>query len=67
MSKARKPRKCELCHEEEAVYALQYIASDEPSFYTLGEHIRGFRVTRVGSACAWKIREGFINDKEEGK
>jgi len=47
----QRSRKCELCHDEEAVYAMQYIASIEPSLYTLGSHIRGFPVLRVCSKC----------------
>ena len=46
-----KARMCEHCKTEEAVYAMQYIASDEPSLYTLGSHIRGFPVIRVCSRC----------------
>jgi len=30
---------------------MQYIASIEPSLYTLGSHIRGFPVLRVCSKC----------------
>ena len=47
----RKPRKCELCHEREAVYAMQYIADIVPSLYALGSHIRGFKITRVCPEC----------------
>lgn len=43
---------------------MQYIACDSPSFYTLGSHIRGFKVTKVCDACRelaldreWKIAE----------
>ena len=47
----RKSRKCELCHEREAVYAMQYISDIVPSLYTLGSHIRGFKITRVCAEC----------------
>jgi len=47
----RKPQKCELCREREAVYAMQYISDIVPSLYTLGSHIRGFKITRVCAEC----------------
>lgn len=43
--------KCQVCKRQAAIWAMQYIASDEPSFYTLGSHIRGFKVTKVCDAC----------------
>lgn len=45
-------RKCKICDNQEAVYAMQYIADDSPSFYTLGSHVRGFSVIPVCSDCA---------------
>ena len=47
----QRPRKCELCHEREAVYAMQYIAGITPNLYTLGSHVRGFQITRVCAEC----------------
>ena len=47
----QRPRKCELCLEHEAVYAMQYISDIVPSLYTLGSHIRGFKITRVCAEC----------------
>ena len=48
--------KCKLCKTNEAEWAMQYIGEDTPSFYTLGSHIRGFRVTKVCGVCREKIR-----------
>lgn len=44
-------RLCEVCHEREAIWAAQFVGEDTPSFYTLGGHIRGFKVTRVCDEC----------------
>ena len=55
---ARDP-KCQVCKQQEAVWAMQYIGEDVPSFYTLGSHIRGFRVTKVCDKC----REEAQNDR----
>ena len=50
--------KCTRCKKAEAVYAVQYIGEDKPSFYILGWHIRGFKVVdKVCQACVDKIRE----------
>ena len=49
-------RKCKLCGKE-AVYLMQYIGSDEPSFYFPGSHIRGFSTTPVCEDCAEKQRQ----------
>lgn len=43
--------KCQLCQKNDAVHAMQFIAEITPSFYALGSHIRGFRVTKVCDAC----------------
>ena len=47
-----KPPLCQVCKRREAVYAMQYIGGEEPSFYRLGYHIRGFTMTKVCSECA---------------
>jgi|GEM_PF-4747168 len=49
--------KCEICKQKESDYAMQYIASDMPSFYSLGWHIRGFKVIKVCNDCRKKIIE----------
>lgn len=50
--------KCTRCKQNEAVYAMQHIGEDKPSFYALGWHVRGFKVVaKVCQACADKIRE----------
>ena len=43
--------KCQVCKQNEAVWAMQYVASDVPSFTRLGSHYRGFHVTKVCDAC----------------
>lgn len=43
--------KCQICHQNEAMWAMQYVASEIPSFTTLGSHYRGFHVTKVCDAC----------------
>jgi hypothetical protein len=53
----KKTQKCQICKEKEAEYAMQYIGSDKPSFYSLGWHIRGFRVTKVCEDCRKKVIE----------
>ena len=52
----RKPAKCQVCKTEYAEFAVQYIASDEPSVYCLGEHIRGFSMLKVCWDCAQEIK-----------
>ena len=47
----RKPTKCQLCHAAAAVWAMQYVAETKPWFYTLGSHMRGFRVMKVCDEC----------------
>ena len=48
--------KCEICHNHEAEYAVQYIEDDgSPEFYVLGRHIYGYPVTRVCLDCYWDI------------
>ncbi len=44
--------KCQECKNKEAVFAKQYIASDEPTYSTLGSHYRGFKVVKVCEDCA---------------
>ena len=54
-------RYCEVCKSREMneigglvhepVWAMQYIAEDKPSFYKLGEHIRGFGLIRICNKC----------------
>ena len=50
--------KCQVCKEREAIWAMQYIGEDAPSFYTLGSHIRGFKVTKVCDKCRKKASDG---------
>lgn len=48
-------RKCKSCGKGEAIYLLQYVASDKPSIYTPGNHIRGFRTIPICQECADRI------------
>lgn len=47
--------KCKICKKNEAVWAMQYIGENKPSFYTLGWHIRGFLVVKICDDC--KVKE----------
>jgi len=47
----REMTKCQECKKNEAEYAKQYIASDEPTYSTLGSHYRGFKVVKVCEDC----------------
>jgi hypothetical protein len=49
-------KRCKFCGQP-AIYLMQYIGSDEPSFYFPGSHIRGFGTTPVCEQCADKQRE----------
>lgn len=46
-----KARACDQCKERPAEWALQYIASDKPTFTTLGSHYRAFQVLRLCDKC----------------
>lgn len=52
MRRSTRPPMCQVCKQREAVYAMQYIGEEEPSFYRLGYHIRGFTMTKVCAECA---------------
>lgn len=52
MRRSTRPPMCQVCKQAEAVYAMQYIGEEEPSFYRLGYHIRGFTMTKVCAECA---------------
>ena len=43
--------KCQVCKRNEAIWAMQYIGEDRPTFSTLGSHYRGFKVTKVCDEC----------------
>ena len=53
--------KCEICHDHEAEYAMQYLDEHEnegqPEFYLLGSHIRGFPVTKACIDCYWDLTQ----------
>jgi hypothetical protein len=43
--------KCEYCESHPAEFYMQFIAKVNPSFYTLGEFIRGFEKYALCTAC----------------
>lgn len=49
MGQTKRVPRCKYCNDE-AVYAMQFIGEDTPTFYRLGWHIRGFTVYKV---CEW--------------
>ena len=51
MAKMTRASNCQICEDNEAVWAMQFIGEDKPTFYVLGWHIRGFRVTKVCDGC----------------
>ena len=46
--------RCQLCLQNEAMWAMQYVGDDKPTFTLLGSHYRGFRVVKVCDACKEK-------------
>jgi len=54
-----KAPKCQICKVGEALFAMQHIAEETPTFTTLGSHYRGFKVTKTCDSCRKKITEGF--------
>jgi len=54
-----KARACDQCKERPAEWALQYVASDTPTFSTLGSHYRGFPiVARLCEKCKDAMQKG---------
>jgi len=51
MAKMTRTPNCQICKENEAIWAMQFIGEDKPMFYVLGWHIRGFRATKVCDEC----------------
>lgn len=49
--KTRKPPTCKICGQNEAIWAMQYIGEETPTFSSLGWHYRGFPVTKVCDIC----------------
>jgi hypothetical protein len=43
--------KCQNCHEHEAIWAMQFVGQDTPTYSRLGSHYRGFRVTKLCDEC----------------
>ena len=52
MRRSTRPPMCQVCKQAEAIYAMQYIGEEKPSFYRLGYHMRGFTMTKVCAECA---------------
>lgn len=58
-----KYQKCTHCKKEEAIYSMQYIDDDEPQFYLLGWHIRGFKIiAKLCDNCRKTIKKELKND-----
>ena len=51
----RKPR-CAYC-ENEAIWAMQFISSEMPSFSRLGSYYRGFKVVKVCDDCKEHLKK----------
>jgi len=51
--------KGQLCKNNTAIWAMQFIGEDVPSFYRLGYHIRGFGVIKVCDECRVKEKEKY--------
>jgi UDP-galactopyranose mutase len=45
------PAKCQYCKQNEAEWAMQFVVEDTPTFTVLGNHYRGFTVTKVCGKC----------------
>ena len=43
--------KCRVCKQEEAIWAMQYIGEDVPTFSRIGSHYRGFGVVKLCDNC----------------
>lgn len=50
------PARCDECSTREAVYAMQYLGEEVPTFYRLGYHIRGFKLRRLCIECKERIQ-----------
>lgn len=58
---------CQKCERREAIWALQYIASSEPSFSRLGYHYRGFKVTKICDECFQQINDDYQESLAEAR
>ncbi|MHA2428653.1 MAG: hypothetical protein ACXADB_11580 [Candidatus Hermodarchaeia archaeon] len=54
--------KCKRCKKREAFWAMQYVASDRPTFTRPGNHYRGFKVVKVCDPCRIKIQAEDTKD-----
>lgn len=54
--------KCQLCKQNEAEWAMQFVAEDTPSFSALGSHYRGFTVEKVCDHCRNLASGKFYNE-----
>lgn len=52
-------RKCEMCHRDEANWAMQWMDGKRkpPTFIGLGYHYRGFGLVRVCNRCMEILRQ----------
>lgn len=50
--------KCDICHDHEAEYAMQYLSdNDVPSFCLLGRSRGGVPTTKICLDCYWDVVE----------
>lgn len=52
--------KCQVCKQNEAIWAAQFLGEDVPTFSFLGSHVRGFAVVKVCDTCKEINHEGII-------
>lgn len=57
--RSQRTPKCQLCKSNDALYAMQFVGEDRPSFYRFGYHIRGFKVTKVCEPCKEKAEAEY--------
>lgn len=57
-------RKCMYCTKE-ADYLMQFVASDIPSFYAPGYHVRGFDTFPVCFDCTNVIKEKYVTPVQQ--
>jgi hypothetical protein len=48
-------KKCQRCKVNDAIWIVQYIASNEPTFTLPGNHYRGFKTMIVCESCKREI------------
>lgn len=52
--------KCQVCKQNKAAWAAQFIEENIPTFSLLGSHYRGFAVVKVCDTCKEVNHEGIF-------